>query len=259
MSLDQKHLKLVAHGGYNDTHIEGETWACSINLFGDQSVPSDEDLLPTTGDYRAQNNVLVADGYHIQSEWDWHYLGGDVVNPIDYLDQQAGPAWAAFMGATNISSKVILEGLSLYPMQGNGLAFYSRVATLSYDTPVPGGRSGDMLPPENSVVVSWRTGRPGPRGRGRIYPPASTTSGVSSYGEVDGSMQGDLRDAAVTLLEGLGVNLGDGDVNVRPIVTGDPWTTYAVITRCDVGNVVDTQRRRRRQLVETRLSGTPSY
>jgi hypothetical protein len=73
-------------------------------------------------------------------------------------------------------------------------------------------------------------------------------------------MQGDLADAAQTLLEDLSfAGVGPTSTHIYPIVTGHPWTQFARILRLDVGNVADTQRRRRRQLVETRTSRTPSY
>jgi len=46
---------------------------------------------------------------------------------------------------------------------------------------------------------------------------------------------------------------------VKPIVTGAPWTHYGVITSVNVGNVADSQRRRRRQLVEARTSLDVTY
>lgn len=260
MTIGQKHLLLVAQGSYTDSDYVGESWACSIRLWGDQSSPDDEGDLPTTGDYSASDDSLAADGLHISSNWKWEVIGGAVVDPVSYLHDQASGAWSGFMSAVVISSKVQLDELRLYPMQGDGHAFESRVAICSYDTPVLGGRSGDMLPPQNSIVCSWRTHRPGPKGRGRIYPPATTVSGVDHDGLVLGTTQGDLADAAQALLENLAVVSGTGGTtNVRPIVTGHPWEKYAVISTVDVGNVMDTQRRRRRQLKETRTSRTPSY
>jgi hypothetical protein len=83
---------------------------------------------------------------------------------------------------------------------------------------------------------------------------------VASDGLVLGTLQGDTASAAADLLSGLAFDavLPDG-THVRPIVTGAPWETYAVIQSLSVGNVFDAQRRRRRQLTETRLFAAPSY
>ena len=40
-------------------------------------------------------------------------------------------------------------------------------------------------------------------------------------------------------------------VFIQPIVTGAPYTKYAVINKVSCGDVPDTQRRRRRSLTET--------
>ena len=260
MTIDQKHLFLVAHGNYSDDEMTGETWQFGIRLWADDSVPDSTGDLPTTGSYSAADDTGGSGSISIISNWKWETLGSTVIDPIDYLNDQAVPALATFVAGDFISSKCVLQEVRLYPMQGDGKAFEARVAIATIDGGTAGGRSGDMLPPQNSVVCSWRTARPGRRGRGRIYPPPSTVSGVDADGRVNGTMQGDQRDAAVTLLESLAIEaVGAGAPHARPIVTGHPWDKYAVITSVDVGDVVDTQRRRRRQLVETRLSGSPSY
>jgi hypothetical protein len=260
VSLSQKHLYLVARGGYTDSDYNQEGWQCGIRLWVDTSIPDDEGSLPTTGDFHAHTAGDSGGGLHTETNWEWTTLTGDVISPIDYLQDQAAPAWSDFMAAVVVSSKVYLAELRLYPMQGNGLAFESRRAVVTYDTPVAGGRSGDMVPSEVSLAVSWRTSRPGPRGRGRIFLPPTTTSGVAADGLVLGTMQGDAADAAQALLEGLAFDAVSPDgTHVRPAVIGSPWTNYAVITSLSVGSVFDAQRRRRRQLVETRTFRAPSY
>jgi hypothetical protein len=42
-------------------------------------------------------------------------------------------------------------------------------------------------------------------------------------------------------------------------VTGKPYSSYGQITGMSVGDIYDAQRRRRRQLVETRVTGALSY
>jgi hypothetical protein len=69
-----------------------------------------------------------------------------------------------------------------------------------------------------------------------------------------------LLTAQVTLLEALAL-AGDPVTgpNVQPIVTGGAFTNYAVISQVRVGNIFDTQNRRKRQLPETYVSDTVSY
>jgi hypothetical protein len=64
----------------------------------------------------------------------------------------------------------------------------------------------------------------------------------------------------VTFLEGMAVNTGiiAGEWAL-PIVTGSPWTQYGIVQSINIGNVFDTQRRRRRQQVEVRSSSAVSF
>ena len=77
----------------------------------------------------------------------------------------------------------------------------------------------------------------------------------------------DLRDAAVTMLQGLAL---DGDPalgpNTRPVVTGPtaksgqpPYTQYAVVNGVRVGQVIDTQRRRRNKEREAYVEADVTY
>lgn len=260
MSLDQKHLYLVARGDYVGTAVSTESWQFGIRLWADLSVPDDEGSLPTTGEFDGTVDSVAADGLHINTNWGWVVLGGPLINPVSYLHDQAGPAVSDFINTDAFSVRVRLQQLRLYPMQGNGRAFESRVAVCDYDTPPLGTRTGNCLPLELSLVTSWRTTRPGPTGRGRIYPPPSSATNLDTDGFANGTAQGDQADAAQALLEALAVeSVSPTDIHVRPIVTGEPWDKFAVITSLDVGSVYDVQRRRRRSEVESRTSRSPSY
>jgi hypothetical protein len=67
-----------------------------------------------------------------------------------------------------------------------------------------------------------------------------------------------MRDNLVAFLEAISYSPFTS-IRVRPIVTGAPFVNYGVVTQARIGNVVDTQRRRRRSLPETVVTGTPSY
>lgn len=260
MSTDQKHLYLVARGDYVGSAVSAERWQFGIRLWADKSVPDNEGLFPTTGDYAPADDSDASDGLHITSNWSWEVLGGAIIDPVTYLHDQAANGVGDFINSDAFSVRARLKELRLYPMQGNGEAFESRVAVCTYDTPVLGTRTGNAMPLELSLVTSWRTTRPGPRGRGRIYPPISSATNLDTDGFANGTAQGDQADAAQAMLEALAIEGAlPGDPHLRPVVTGDPWTNYAVIVSLDVGSVFDVQRRRRRSLVETRTSRSPSY
>ena len=256
----EKHLYLVARGSYTITELSAEKWQCGIRLWADLSVPELEGTLPNTGDYAPDDTTDNSAGEHVHSEWKWTSGVNNVMDPTVYLHDTAGPAWADFMAATAISAHVQLDELRLYPMESNGKAFDSRVAVLTYDSPPVGGRGSDVVPTELSVVSSLRTNRPGPKGRGRIYLPPTSSSGIAATSLVNGTMVGDQADATATLMSDLAVeSVSPTGTHMRPIVTGKPWTQYAVITSVDVGNIFDAQRRRRRSLEETRETRAVTY
>jgi hypothetical protein len=110
------------------------------------------------------------------------------------------------------------------------------------------GESADQpLPPQNAVVVSLRTALPTRAGRGRFYLPGPVVTtldaGVLTAGNVTiivnaaADLIGDMNDAGATV-----------EIYHRTSKTGTAVTSF------DVGNVLDTQRRRRDKLVETRHS-----
>ena len=112
-----------------------------------------------------------------------------------------------------------------------------------------------MMPTEVSCAVSWKTPQVGRRGRGRIFLPGLTQTATDSNGFLTSTFVSNAVSRGVTLVTDLTVESVTPTVtHVKPIVTGAPWTRYGVITSVNVGTVADSQRRRRRQLVESRTS-----
>lgn len=115
------------------------------------------------------------------------------------------------------------------------------------DVSLPGVATGAMLPFQCAAAVSFRTQFATRWGRGRLYlPPLSAD--VLSAGRLSASAQGTIlaaMQAAFTALQGDGLN---------PVIwSRTKLTTYPIVS-IDVGDVIDTQRRRRNKLVEERVS-----
>lgn len=115
-----------------------------------------------------------------------------------------------------------------------------------------GGGTPLRLPPQSAVVVSLLTDTPGGSGRGRMYWPAlgatldTTTARLSAPTTqvvADGfnAYLEDVRDALATAFPTIGFDLA-----VRSKTTH----TTPHVTRLRVGNIIDTQRRRRDSLRE---------
>lgn len=109
-----------------------------------------------------------------------------------------------------------------------------------------GTNTDTAVPPQCAIVVGLRTGTAGASARGRFYLPGTATNTVSTGGRI--------KPATVTdLLNGLGayfqaINAGGYNVGVFSQTTHG-FTPSPYI---ELGDVWDTQRRRRDTLVESR-------
>lgn len=115
------------------------------------------------------------------------------------------------------------------------------------DVSRPGVAVESMLPFQCAPAVSFRTAFATRWGRGRLYlPPPS--AGVLSAGRLSTSAQATILSAMETLFAGL---QGDG---LTPVIWSRTRLETTPIVSIDVGDVIDTQRRRRGSLVEERTS-----
>jgi hypothetical protein len=262
----EKHLYLKCSGDYVPSTLPGEIWEVGIRLALVFGTVDDIGLLPSNWDPVADTISRVETNWTISGNWK-AAVGASVFQPDDYLNDQAAPALTNFLANAVLSNQVRLRTLSLYPAEAPDAHTVPAVpyvsgtpCVLSWTSAYPtGGEGGTQLPPQDSVVVSWRTLQVGKHGRGRIFLPSSSSTGLSQA-HVSSAAQTDITDAAVTLCEELAyTSSGAGGPHVRPIVTGAPYENYGTIIQAKVGNYVDTQRRRRNRLVETYTTGNITY
>jgi hypothetical protein len=131
-----------------------------------------------------------------------------------------------------------------------GISIAGRATPLS-------GSGGAAMPAQSSIVASLRTNTPGGSGRGRMYWPgvgASITSGLRLNALTHAALPAEFKTyllAMRTALANAFPTIGF-DLAVRSKTT---HTTPHVV-RLQVGDVIDTQRRRRDTLPETYVSTT---
>lgn len=258
-----KHLRLDIVGDYVPSTLVGEIWQTSIRLALVFGTVDEVGTLPDNWDPVAEAISRTEADWTISSNWT---IDGPVVgtfDPGDYLNDQAAPAVSTFISNAELSNQVRVRKLRLWPIGSpNGRS----VPAVPYATGTPcdlewtssypiGNQSSTQLPPQNSVVVSLRTLQIGAAGRGRMFLPSST-SALLSGAKIATTPQGDIRDAAVQFMEDLAYGTGP---RIRPIVTGGNFTQYAVVNRVRIGNVMDTQRRRRNAISEVYVDGSPTY
>jgi hypothetical protein len=264
---NEKHLLLTAQGDYTDATLAAEGWQVGIRLaliFGSTdavgTLPNDWD--PTVNLVnRTETNWTISGNWHVVRT-------PQSFQPDDYLNDQAAPAFATWLGAiSGMSSHTRLRSLKLSVIGTNGRSVppppYAsgtpELLTWTSSYPV-GSNSGNHLPLQVSAVASHRTGQTGRAGRGRMYLPSLNTGVIQSDGLLDSSWCTSTAGHQKDLLEALHYRgTGATPPEVTPIVTGSGYVHYGIISQVKVGNVPDTQRRRRRQIPETYQSTTVTY
>lgn len=259
---NEKHLYLTLNGGYTTPTLAAESWQVGLRcamVFGEIDPIG---TLPNN--WEPVNETVARTETHWRIDGNWS-IDGPALATMDvaaWMNDQVEPAAAAWMGQSSISNNVRLDSINVYPIGPDGKAVpavpfaVGTPITLTYTSSNPtGGASGSSpLPPQLSVVTSHRTGQIGRKGRGRMFIPGPATGTMVNSVIASSAVSGFLA-AQVAFLEGVMIGtLTPDNPHVRPAIIGAPWTQYALITSVDVGNVFDTQRRRRAQLLEARTS-----
>lgn len=110
-----------------------------------------------------------------------------------------------------------------------------------------GTATAEQMPPQVALTVSLRTILATKRGRGRFYLPSPAVSTLAS-GRVLPAFQTAVLNGWTRALTGLKA------AGATPIIWSLALPTPPVINRIEVGDVFDTQRRRRDQLTEARAA-----
>ena len=148
------------------------------------------------------------------------------------------------MGSTNTIAGVKLEV--------RGLASGLQAVIEGNRTTAVAGASTTTRAPQTSIVVSLRTLTPGGRGRGRLYWPSTGGGFVSATSRLG---SGD-RDLFATAMRGLLLDIGNAistafDGEGMDLAVYSPTNNaLSDVTSIQVGDVFDTQRRRRDAIPE---------
>ena len=255
------HVLLTVQGGYTDESLEhwqvGIRWLLQPNLVT-VTIPDTGTLDPW--DVTDTSTERIETDCVIETKWIRDSVAVGAFNPDDWLFDQVRPAFQDFFGP-QYSSHVRVLGLKASPIDSLGHVVRDRTCQLTFTSTFPqGAATGTPLPIQTSTAISWGTPRLGPKGRGRVYPPVTTVASLDGGGELAGASQTALRDEWVSILDNSSFEAAfTPSWSITPIVTGRPYGQFGTVRQVKVGNIIDTQRRRRRQLVETYVSGPTSF
>jgi len=163
----------------------------------------------------------------------------------------AQAAWSSALGTlwTDSLDALVNENVSLTESSTASLSDETgaQVSRLSDDEDLPGVATQGLLPPQCTVVVSLRTALATRAGRGRFYLPTFDKGTVTVSG---GRLNSTSITAVVTAAgDMLGSLISD---NLTPVIYSRTTRETQTVTQFDVGDVIDTQRRRRDKLIEVR-------
>jgi len=131
--------------------------------------------------------------------------------------------------------------------------------TWLFETPIPGtGGATPKLTPQASIVASLYTDLVGRRYRGRIYWPADGITLTNDWKVPDTSpaIQDNYLNSTVAMIDTLNTLMsGFSPASAGVCIIASSYGVNTPVTSVKVGNVVDTQRRRRAQLVEEYMTG----
>lgn len=220
-----------------------------------------------------ENHVLLAwggDAYEQQEEWSnstrLKHIGGDagpamqadVLASLDdveaavrayYSDPQARYAFNTRLTWIRMNVISAATGRYLYP---------NDPVLVEVDPPLASTSSTGV--PQVAYCVTLRSGiRRGPAARGRWYVPTAMESPpVTSTGVLPAAGCVERAEAASRFLEALqDISIGAGPNTWSPWLYGSGINgdADAAVQTVSVGNVLDTQRRRREQIAETYFDG----
>jgi hypothetical protein len=201
---------------------------------------------------RFEGNFDAIGGSNNNETWS---CGIRCTSPDADIDEDAiltanAKAWMTILVANNFTSQIVWGTSVKLNKIGPDGKYAEDATTHEYDASEWGGGNivggaAAIVEPQRSLAVSWTTAwRRGRAHRGRIYLPAYSTA-------VNGQLQITNAPTVATMGKNLIASINAVPSLKASVVSGLGAGGSHPITGVEVGSRVDTQRRRRAQLVET--------
>lgn len=211
--------------------------------------------------------TMIGDCFGGQEEWNTgFYVGeedGDLGSAPTLAEATAiATAWSTFFTAANsgISNDYRTIGVKVAHVSTAGTVDSALTQFYNYPTAIVGNNSGANFPPQISLVATLATIHARGHGsKGRMYLPGVMHS-VDASGRIETANAVFVANGLKTFIDAVNAH---ADVPAKVVlnsaeVSGVPFRAAAVneIKTLRVGNVYDTQRRRRAQLQESYSTAT---
>ena len=187
--------------------------------------------------------------------------GADAPDPTDVTPVDILAAWRTMFESAQsyISASYLTTQCKVAKLDDNGQTIADKVFYAYPATELNGANTSTVLPPQCSLVVTLLSDRPrGKASKGRMYLPGIAALLSSTTGKLTPTVAGQIADNMKTFFDSLA---GDADIpgelilaakSSGPLNAIPAQNDYVETIR--VGDVVDTQRRRRNGLSETYVS-----
>lgn len=160
-----------------------------------------------------------------------------------------------FTGGTNLMSNVADLRFVKCNLIGTDGKYTNPTVTHRFDyTSIGVGPTVPNMPATNTLAFGWSTAlMRGPGSKGRIYPPFAAASALAG-GSV--ATSGNIASAVTSAKALLTVLASSSTTAAVPIVASGVNAALTPITGVRIGNLIDSQRRRRNAINETYSSST---
>lgn len=212
--------------------------------------------------HRTHRVTMIGDCFGGQEEWNTgFYLGSETADltpdPTLLEAQTIAGLWQTFFTAANagISNDYRTIGVKVAQVGAAGNVDSSLTQFYNYPTAITGNNSGANFPPQISLVATLATIRARGHGsKGRMYLPGVMHS-VDASGRIETANVVFIINLLKTFFDAVNAHADiPGVVVLNSAQVTTPVARAAVINEIQslkIGNVYDTQRRRRAQLQES--------
>lgn len=209
--------------------------------------------------YKVNRITFHGSSFEGQEEWSTGFYMGypnqDASAP-DVLDLAALAAnWTTWFtaSASKVNSGWKTDGVKSALLNLDGTTDLGNVVHFNYPAAISGGYNGGNNPPQIALVVTLKSDIPrGLGANGRMFLPG-ISQGIQSNGRIIDAARDEMATQLQTFFDAANTTWNTGNIinaskgrSVAPIAGG----INAPITSIKLGNVYDTQRRRRNQLAE---------